>query len=122
MISINRKLQSKELYILCFSSSLLFSSQAMELLTIYFLLFISFFNHANCTTTSPHYNAIFSFGDSYADTGNFVKLVKDFLPSVVFDNPQYGMTYFGRPTGRSSDGRLVVDFIGKFNPCNVFFS
>jgi hypothetical protein len=101
--------------VLCFSSS-----QAMELFTIHFLLFISFLGLASSTKSQP-YNAIFSFGDSYADTGNFVKLVKGILPSVVFDNPQYGMTYFGRPTGRSSDGRLVIDFIGQCALSNVFF-
>lgn len=92
----------------------------MGLLTIYFLLFIFFSTFANIAQSQP-YNAIFSFGDSYADTGNFVKLVKGILPSVVFDNPEYGMTYFGQPTGRSSDGRLVVDFIGKCALCNVLF-
>jgi hypothetical protein len=60
------------------------------------------------------FDSIFAFGDSFTDTGN--------NPVVwgwynVFDEvmrPPYGMTFFGgRPTGRSSNGRLIVDFIGK---------
>ena len=50
---------------------------------------------------SQSYNAIFSFGDSLSDTGN-----------VVVAGLPYGMSFFGRPTGRCSNGRLVIDFIG----------
>ncbi|RZR80331.1 hypothetical protein BHM03_00006345 [Ensete ventricosum] len=49
---------------------------------------------------SLHYDAIFSFGDSLSDTGN-----------VQVAGLPYGMTFFGRPTGRCSNGRLVIDFI-----------
>lgn len=49
--------------------------------------------------------AIFSFGDSNADTGGL---------SLMFGpvSPPYGSTFFGRPEGRFSDGRLIIDFIG----------
>lgn len=84
----------------------------MELLLPCFLLFISLFTRAYCADKS--YNAIFSFGDSYADTGNFIVLVRGAIPYDVFEHPPYGMTYFGKPTGRGCDGRLVLDFIGIF--------
>ncbi|KAJ3694251.1 hypothetical protein LUZ60_009731 [Juncus effusus] len=72
------------------------------------LIFISIFNHAT-SFASPMYNAIFSFGDSVADTGNLNIL----LPSNQFANLPYGETYFGRNAGRASNGRLVIDFIAQ---------
>lgn len=49
---------------------------------------------------------IFNFGDSNSDTGGF--------DSAFPAQPgPYGMTYFKRPVGRSSDGRLIVDFLGN---------
>jgi len=55
------------------------------------------------------YNAIFNFGDSITDTGN---LCTNGRPSsITFTQPPYGETYFGTPTCRCSDGRVVVDFL-----------
>jgi hypothetical protein len=56
---------------------------------------------------------VFNFGDSLVDAGN---LVTDGIPDYLATaRLPYGQTYFGYPTGRCSDGRLVVDFIGKFS-------
>ncbi|XP_062097297.1 esterase-like isoform X2 [Humulus lupulus] len=51
--------------------------------------------------------AIFNFGDSNSDTGGLASAFPAFL------NPPYGDTFFGEPSGRFSDGRLIIDFIGK---------
>ncbi|RCV14235.1 hypothetical protein SEVIR_2G421300v4 [Setaria viridis] len=56
------------------------------------------------------YARFFSFGDSQIDTGNFIRYSAD--PGPVSRLP-YGETFFHRPTGRWSDGRLVVDFIAE---------
>lgn len=59
-----------------------------------------------------NFKSIISFGDSIADTGNLVALSDpNNLPHVAF--PPYGETFFHHPTGRFSNGRLVIDFIGR---------
>ncbi|KAF7021782.1 hypothetical protein CFC21_034674 [Triticum aestivum] len=58
-----------------------------------------------------NYTSMFSFGDSLTDTGNL--LVSSPLSFNIVGRFPYGMTYFHRPTGRCSDGRLVVDFLAQ---------
>ncbi|XP_051125549.1 GDSL esterase/lipase At1g31550-like [Andrographis paniculata] len=58
------------------------------------------------------FDSVVSFGGSLSDTGN------DLVPGLhqgpcLSANPPYGRTYFHRPTGRYSDGRLVIDFIAQ---------
>ncbi|KQJ93477.1 hypothetical protein BRADI_3g04810v3, partial [Brachypodium distachyon] len=51
---------------------------------------------------------IFAFGDSIIDTGNFAYITgKKPFPIKQFP---YGITYFKRPTGRISNGRIILDF------------
>ncbi|KAK7301375.1 hypothetical protein RJT34_12238 [Clitoria ternatea] len=50
--------------------------------------------------------AIFNFGDSNSDTGGLAA-------SLIAPTPPYGETYFHRPAGRFSDGRLIIDFIAQ---------
>ncbi|KAL6615697.1 hypothetical protein ACP70R_037967 [Stipagrostis hirtigluma subsp. patula] len=57
------------------------------------------------------YKRIFSFGDSIIDTGNFAYATGK-SPTPVKELP-YGMTYFNRPTGRVSDGRVILDFYAQ---------
>lgn len=57
-------------------------------------------------STSCDYPAIYNFGDSNSDTGG---IAAAFFPMVS----PCGDTYFHRPVGRASDGRLIIDFIGK---------
>ncbi|XVF34015.1 hypothetical protein REPUB_Repub18cG0020800 [Reevesia pubescens] len=63
------------------------------------------------------FTSIFSFGDSLADTGNLLQLELSLSQSSSklshFDFPPYGRSFFDYPTGRCSDGRLVIDFIAE---------
>nr|CAD1843270.1 unnamed protein product [Ananas comosus var. bracteatus] len=62
-------------------------------------------------STPLNYSSIFSFGDSLADTGNL--LLSGALPFPSIGHLPYGITFFRHPTGRCSDGRLIVDFIAE---------
>ncbi|XP_047322551.1 GDSL esterase/lipase At3g27950-like [Impatiens glandulifera] len=50
--------------------------------------------------------AIFNFGDSNSDTGS---------ESAAFGRLPlpFGQTFFGKPSGRRSDGRLIIDFMAQ---------
>ncbi|CAI0464661.1 unnamed protein product [Linum tenue] len=58
------------------------------------------------SSSSCHFPALYNFGDSNSDTGS---------QSAVFGRlpPPNGRTFFGKPSGRRSDGRLIIDFLGK---------
>ena len=84
----------------------------MKFLTMIFLLLSILILHS--TILNPlvlagincDFPAIINFGDSNSDTGGFAASY-NFPP-----NPPYGDTYFHKPAGRYSDGRLLIDFIG----------
>lgn len=52
------------------------------------------------------FEAIFNFGDSNSDTGGF------FAAFPAQSGPS-GMTYFKKPAGRATDGRLIIDFLAQ---------
>ncbi|KAL6839712.1 hypothetical protein ACP4OV_030400 [Aristida adscensionis] len=62
------------------------------------------------TVTAGNVSAIIVFGDSTVDTGN-----NDNIPSIAKANfPPYGRDYDGGiPTGRFSNGCLIIDFISE---------
>ncbi|XP_072976235.1 sinapine esterase-like [Typha angustifolia] len=76
----------------------------------YHLLFFFFFLFLNASTGLCCYSHLFSFGDSIDDTGNWLHYAP--VPGPVSQLP-FGQTFFGRPTGRFSDGRLIIDFIAE---------
>ena len=61
--------------------------------------------------TRGRYSRVFAFGNSLTDTGN----AAIYPPTAggTFTRLPYGQTYFGRPSGRASDGRIITDFLGN---------
>ncbi|XP_073146660.1 GDSL esterase/lipase 5 [Henckelia pumila] len=61
--------------------------------------------------SGPKPTALFVFGDSYFDPGN-----NNYINTTTLDQANfwpYGETYFNYPTGRFSNGRLIIDFIAE---------
>ncbi|KAM2157189.1 hypothetical protein ACFX1R_042789 [Malus domestica] len=56
--------------------------------------------------SKSEFEAIFNFENSNSDTGRF-------WAAFLAQPGPYGMTYFKRPVGRATDGRLIVDFLGN---------
>lgn len=95
----------------------------MSSISVHFQLWIivSFYVHARTATSSVlqlpdirtfrncKIDKIYQFGASFSDTGNGV--VED--STVSSARLPYGESSFQGPTGRYSDGLLVIDYIGK---------
>lgn len=69
---------------------------------------------SGCNGFSEHqrkHAALFIFGDSLFDVGNnnYINTSTNFQANFF----PYGKTFFGHPTGRVSNGRLIPDIIGK---------
>ena len=58
--------------------------------------------------------AIYNFGDSNSDTGG----ISAALSEIHAPN---GETFFGHPSGRACDGRLIIDFIGNSSSKASYF-
>lgn len=75
-----------------------------KLLLIWMAVAASFSSPSYCNC---EFKAIFNFGDSNSDTGGF-------WAAFPAQSGPFGMTYFNKPAGRASDGRLFLDFLGNF--------
>ncbi|XP_065875524.1 GDSL esterase/lipase At5g14450-like [Euphorbia lathyris] len=85
------------------SRSRIIRTIAIALTIAIVLLSFPFFNFSPAASQLP---LLFNFGDSNSDTGGYSASFHR-LPSP------HGDTYFGRPSGRFSDGRLIIDFIAE---------
>ncbi|GER33403.1 GDSL esterase/lipase, partial [Striga asiatica] len=64
---------------------------------------------AGANNTTCLFQSLYQFGDSISDTGNLVR-IPPFGPFLPAARQPYGRTFPGKPTGRWSDGRLIIDF------------
>ncbi|CAN6183368.1 unnamed protein product [Urochloa humidicola] len=83
-------------------------------LAFFFLIIAVIRSSSSIAASTSRYHAMFSFGDSVGETGNICVVSSrnaTELDVLTCTHPPYGTTYFGRPSCRWSDGRIVVDFI-----------
>ncbi|GAU17305.1 hypothetical protein TSUD_110210 [Trifolium subterraneum] len=79
----------------------------MNIFILFGITFACCFFESVISNANPlSYEAIFNFGDSISDTGN----AEAVYPPLNKNSP-YGSTYFKHPSGRMSNGRLIIDFI-----------
>ncbi|RWR80625.1 GDSL esterase/lipase-like protein [Cinnamomum micranthum f. kanehirae] len=80
----------------------------MAVTTFSFLAFFTTLLLSSPVISTVHFNypAIFNFGDSNSDTGCVIAAG---IGGLL--DPPYGQTYFHEPSGRFSDGRLIIDFL-----------
>lgn len=95
-----------------FSSDMAFSSNSWSITC--FLVILQLLSSGSLYADGC-YTSIFSFGDSLADTGNLKQLasISDQVFSLLL--PPYGENFFDQSTGRCSNGRLIIDFLGNFS-------
>ncbi|CAN8288056.1 unnamed protein product [Cochlearia groenlandica] len=82
-----------------------------------FLFFLFIFGESSSKFSQENNNnknvkALFIFGDSFLDAGN-----NNYINTTTLDQANfspYGQSFFGLPTGRFSDGRLISDFIAEY--------
>uniref|UniRef100_A0ACD5WW33 Uncharacterized protein n=1 Tax=Avena sativa TaxID=4498 RepID=A0ACD5WW33_AVESA len=94
------------------TSSLVPSSTMNDLLCI-IILSVLLLAPVAISSSLQRYESIFSFGASFADTGNGNVVLAGSSITNPAAHPPYGQTFFGHPTGRRCDGRLIIDFVAQ---------
>lgn len=91
----------------------------MDASIIVYLIVISILLSFTPSTAEPLAPAFFVIGDSSVDSGT-----NNFLGTFArADHPPYGRDFdTHQPTGRFSNGRIPVDFLGKFNVLSFFIT
>lgn len=79
-------------------------------LSLSLITLTAFFFTPSTAQTKCNINSVYQLGDSLADAGNVIRTPG---ASIIFraDRSPYGSTFFNRPTGRFSNGRVIIDFI-----------
>lgn len=97
-----------------FKNMLSFTIQSLVLVPLFVIVVLAVGEENSME--SAMFPAMFVFGDSLVDNGN-----NNHLNSLARSNYlPYGIDFDGsRPTGRFSNGRTIVDFIGTYT--NSFF-
>ena len=97
------------------------SSQLFFIIMFLYTIVLSIIS-INCTEKNnnlvTNQAALFVFGDSLFDAGNYKYINNNSAFQSNFF--PYGQTTFKFPTGRVSDGRLITDFIGNKIYINLF--
>jgi hypothetical protein len=92
------------------ASKLTFNFLLLSFLASLLIPEISLCDHSR----QPKRHAVmFLFGDSIFDSGNN-NYINNISVSYRANYWPYGETFFHFPTGRFTNGRLIVDFIGKY--------
>ncbi|KAH0705098.1 hypothetical protein KY290_009793 [Solanum tuberosum] len=72
-----------------------------------------FFHSSHCDVlTKCRIKSLFQFGDSLADAGNVIRIPGAVTLAKAWGLP-YGETFFHKPTGRFTDGRIIADYIAS---------
>ncbi|KAL3723524.1 hypothetical protein ACJRO7_035669 [Eucalyptus globulus] len=86
---------------------------APDLHILFVAVFASILLLSRCDIDRPQHDvALFIFGDSLYDAGtnNYINTTASYRANF----PPYGETFFRYPTGRFTNGRLMVDFIAEY--------
>ncbi|EXB52721.1 GDSL esterase/lipase [Morus notabilis] len=81
------------------------NTTAIERFLLIWIVFVGSFGRSSCSSKCE-FKAIFNFGDSNSDTGGF-------WAAFPAQSGPFGMTFFNKPVGRATDGRLIIDFLAQ---------
>ena len=81
-----------------------------KIIVVVFLLLIAAGTASAQNRICP-FEIMYRFGDGISDIGNAVR-IPPLGPLLPPTRDPYGITFPGFPTGRWSDGRLEVDYVG----------
>jgi hypothetical protein len=83
---------------------------------IYHILAITFLVLPIVSSANFSFPTIFNFGDSNSDTGGLAA-------GIAFPlGPPNGQTFFLKPSGRFSDGRLIIDFLSNVSLTHILLA